>query len=194
MDTSTSCKSFSLYYNLLRHSRVTISMEFPVSTSTRRIMAVAIFNCITNTSLWGICRGCMSFGPTIMIGPTSGFNHLATITWLSCRIWAILYQTFNFSLLSHEWLSLLSISLSHHSPLSLSHIGCNRLPFLTSRNNLVAPSRPTHEGPFELYALRSIMPEICILFTIVVLLSKISWSFYALWLPLISDKCCIFMD
>ena len=42
MDTYTSCKSLSLYYNFFRHSRVMISMKLFVSISTQSITTVII--------------------------------------------------------------------------------------------------------------------------------------------------------
>jgi len=94
--TPTASKSFSVYYNFLRHSSAMISTELPVSTHIRHTMAVPILSWTTCASLWGPCNGRVSSGPKITVGPNGGFNSLAAITWLSCQIWAFLYPTLNF--------------------------------------------------------------------------------------------------
>jgi len=103
-----------------------ISTKFPVSTSIRRIMAVVIFSCITNASLWGVCRGRVSSGPTILVGTRRGFNSMATITWLRCRIWAFLYQVFN-SLLSISPM-IIAIIFVFQFELSFSFVSISRRP------------------------------------------------------------------
>jgi len=53
----------------------------------------------------------------------------------------------------------------------------------TSRNNLVAPISQLMDGPFELLAFESLMPEILMIFAIFVHVSEIGQSFDGLWAP-----------